>query len=382
MPSTSPRPSSHQMLPRDSPGLQVLPIAHIRTTPQNPRAAADVALNDLVASLAVEHEPYLAQPPVVEAMADGGFRIIAGERRVRAVMVAGWNSLACVVYPRLDPAQAHELRLVENLHRQALDTLDEASALKIAWLTTNADALGVGDPARSILAVEQPAAATLAQLGNMLANAGFAPTRPPVTWNQVLDRLGVDLSTAQRKRRMRLLSLDAEVQQKARVLGLSAAAMRAVGTLQPGHQQRLITELQADPGLARKVRRIASTVNKGTYTLDEALDEAHGRVRLANELHQGARTETSALAMPEPDDSEPGDPDATPGAETAAGEPDQALIDAVMELINLASQVTSATSALTTALNGRALATLGEPWGPYAEYAISLIREANQELPA
>ncbi len=383
MTSTLPHPATsratlrHTVAGLAGPGLQVLGIDAIRTTPQNPRTAADTGLADLIASLAVETEPYLAQPPLVEAVTDGIFRVIAGERRVRAVMTAGWETLACLVYPRLDPAQVHELRLVENLHRQALDALDEASGLKIAWLTANADALGVGDTARSILATEQGAAATLEELAALLQSVDWAHTRPVVTWDQMLDRLGIDLSKAQRKRRMRLLSLGSELQQDARELGLSAAAMRAVGALQPEQQQRLIAELHNDPGLARKVRRIASTVKKGTYTLDEALDEARGRVRLASAATSGSLGFEVTAAT---DDDAPGQDDNTEGGGTN-GANEQALVDAVIEVINLATPLRAAADALTQVLNGRALADLGEPWGPYAAYAIMMIREATQELP-
>lgn len=371
---------------RDAPRLQVVRVDAIRTTPQNPRSDADRGLDDLVASLSVESEPYLAQAPLVEQFGVDEFRIIAGERRVRAVTAAGWQTLACLVYPLLDAAEAHELRLVENLHRQALDALDEASALKIAWLSANADALGAGDAARAILAHEQAAAATLAQLSALLQTVAWTPTRPAVTWDQVLDKLGLDLSPAQRKRRMRLLSLDSQVQTQARDLKLSAAAMRAIGTLEPEQQQRLIKEMTDDSRLVRKVRRIASTVKKGTYTLDEALDEARGRVRLstAASAPMGSQRNMSS------DDHEgevqgdlpEGDDDHAEVAGAGPEETDQVLIDAVMEVINLASQVTAAASALNTALNGRAIGSLGEPWGPYAEYAINLIREATQTLPA
>ncbi|HEX6288722.1 MAG TPA: ParB/RepB/Spo0J family partition protein [Herpetosiphonaceae bacterium] len=355
----------------------------IRTTPQNPRAA-DTALDDLIASLAVESEPYLAQPPLVEHLGEREYRLIAGERRVRAVTAAGWATLACLVYPRLDPAQAHELRLIENLHRAALDALDEACALRIAWFRANADALGTGDAAREILGQEQAPAETLAQLGALLATVNFTPTRPAVTWDQVLDRLGLDLSPAQRKRRMRLLSLDSAVQAQARVLDLSPAAMRAIGTLAPEQQQRLIGEVAQDPRLARKIRRIASTVTKGTYTLDQALDEARGRVRFAAE-REGSAVRDQVTAIGRDDDlaeaAADDDANAPTPADGESAHVDQAVIDAVMELINVASSVTTALVAFNTAVGTRSIAALGEPWGGYAQYALALLRDAATELP-
>jgi hypothetical protein len=80
----------------------------------------------------------------VEDLGDGKYSVLAGERRIRAAHLAGWKTIECVVRPRSDPLQAHTLRLVENLHRRDLHPLDEAAALKIAWLAANADAMGLG----------------------------------------------------------------------------------------------------------------------------------------------------------------------------------------------------------------------------------------------
>ncbi len=384
MPASHPRPSvspgAHSVAGVGHPGPQmhVLPVSAIRTTPQNPRSAPDTALDDLVASLSVETEPYLAQPPLVEQLGGSDYRVIAGERRMRAVAAAGWERVACVVYPKLDPAHTHELRLIENLHRQALNAIDEASAIKIAFLVANADALGVGGAARDILALEQATSETITHLMAVLDSTTFAQTRPAVPWNQVLDTLGLDLSPGQRKRRLRLLTLDGDVQVQARTLQLSEAGMRALGTLEPEQQQRLLREMTDEPKLVKKVRRIASTVKKGTYTLDEALDEARGRVRLAPSLAPAGET----WDYTDDDVEQRAATPSSSGVCEAPAETDQALQNAVMEVLNLASQVTAAAAALKTALGSRAIADLGEPWSGYAGYAITLIREATHELPA
>ena len=161
--------------------------------------------------------------------------------------------------------------------------------------------------------------------------------------------------------------------------------MRAIGTLAPAQQQRLIGEVAQDPRLARKVRRIASTVTKGTYTLDQALDEARGRVRFAAE-RDGAESRDSLPAMASGADSvEPhgdgGWDDPAEAADSGSGHPDQSVIDAVMELINVASAMTSAVATFKTAVGTQPITALAEPWGGYAQYAISLLRDATSDLP-
>jgi ParB family chromosome partitioning protein len=103
-----------------TPVLRVLPVAAIQVTAQNPRTDAAADLDDLVASIAAVREPYLAQLPVVQETEPDAFQLIAGERRIRAVTAAGWQTVACLVYRRLDAATAHTLWVVENLHHKPL----------------------------------------------------------------------------------------------------------------------------------------------------------------------------------------------------------------------------------------------------------------------
>ncbi len=123
----------------------------------------------------------IVEPPVVEEIAQNEYRILAGERRIQAARLAGWEKIPCLVHPPLDPAQAHTLRLVENMHRQELHPLDQAAGLKIAWLTANADALGLQAQARAILEIEQSPGETLTALDSLLLDHEFAVTRPAFT---------------------------------------------------------------------------------------------------------------------------------------------------------------------------------------------------------
>ena len=98
----------------------------------------------------VPGEPRLTEPPVVEEMPEGYYRLCAGERRVQAARLAGWTDIPCLIYPPMDPAHAHTLSLVENIHRAPMHPLEEISSLCISRLLANADARRHGTMKREL----------------------------------------------------------------------------------------------------------------------------------------------------------------------------------------------------------------------------------------
>ncbi len=267
------------------PQLRKIALDAISSTPKNPRSdlAEDDVLRGLAASLGSEEDPQLVEPPVVEKIGENEYRILAGERRIKAARLAGWEQIPCLVHPLLDPAQAHTLRLLENLHRQELHPLDKAAALKIAWLTANADAMELQDQVRKVLGVGQTPGETLTALETLLLDHDFAPTHPAVTWDEVLDQLGVELTAGKRKRLLRVLGIESEVQERVRALAVSEAGLRALGQMEPEAQAQLVEAIEEDPELAQKVRRIAHAVNHHDYELEDALNEAQGQAALDDE---------------------------------------------------------------------------------------------------
>jgi ParB family transcriptional regulator, chromosome partitioning protein len=67
--------------------------------------------------------------PVLVRETDDGFELIAGERRCRAARRAGLQTIPALVQP-VDDVTSLEQALVENLHRENLNALDEAAAYK------------------------------------------------------------------------------------------------------------------------------------------------------------------------------------------------------------------------------------------------------------
>ena len=103
--------------------LRELPVASVRPNPYQPRTRIDEpALAELAASIEASG---LLQPIIVRAR-DGGYELIAGERRWRAVQRLGWSKIPAVVR-EVDDRTLLTLALIENLQRNDLSPIDEAA---------------------------------------------------------------------------------------------------------------------------------------------------------------------------------------------------------------------------------------------------------------
>jgi ParB family chromosome partitioning protein len=108
-------------------GVIDLPVEAIRRNPRQPRRAFDAAaLDELATSIAAVG---VVQPVIVREV-DGGYELIAGERRWRAAQRAGFTVIPAIVRAASD-VESLELALVENVVRQQLNPVDEAYALKV-----------------------------------------------------------------------------------------------------------------------------------------------------------------------------------------------------------------------------------------------------------
>jgi ParB family chromosome partitioning protein len=104
--------------------LVELPIQDIKPNPFQPRKTVDpAALDELVSSI---KQAGLLQPVVVRrAPANGGYELIAGERRLRACQQLGWERIPAVQRDA-DDRTLLTLALIENLQRDDLSPVDEA----------------------------------------------------------------------------------------------------------------------------------------------------------------------------------------------------------------------------------------------------------------
>ena len=105
--------------------FEELPLEAIEPNPRQPREVFDEeALAELVTSV---REVGVLQPVVVRETAPGRYQLIMGERRWRACKEADVAAIPAIIRETPDDALLRDA-LLENLHRQQLNPLEEAAA--------------------------------------------------------------------------------------------------------------------------------------------------------------------------------------------------------------------------------------------------------------
>ena len=227
---------------RSNDGTRTIAIEEIHPSPGQPRHHFDDArLEELAASIRVQG---IIQPLIVRARPDGGFELIAGERRWRAAQRAGLHEVPAVVRD-VAPTQAFEMALVENLQREDLNPLEEAAGYQ-----------------------------------RLMSEFGY-------TQEQLSDRVGKDRSTVANS--LRLLRLPEPVR-----------ALLAEGRLSMGHARALLG-LESANAMERLARRIVATelsVRRVEELVRKARAEAAGESAPArSNAAAGPSTSARDLAM-------------------------------------------------------------------------------------
>lgn len=113
--------------PEESGNVITLKISEIEPNKSQPRRDFDEAsLSELAESIS-QHG--VLQPLLVRPIADGGYQIVAGERRWRASRMAGLTEVP-VVIRELSDSETMEFALIENLQREDLTPVEEALGFK------------------------------------------------------------------------------------------------------------------------------------------------------------------------------------------------------------------------------------------------------------
>jgi ParB family transcriptional regulator, chromosome partitioning protein len=107
-------------------GVVDVPIDRVASSPFQPRSRVDEAELETLAESVRVHG--VIQPILVTETLDG-YRLVAGERRLRAARLAGLERIPAVVRQLADREQL-ELALVENVQRQDLNAIEEARAYR------------------------------------------------------------------------------------------------------------------------------------------------------------------------------------------------------------------------------------------------------------
>ena len=115
------------LIPSPASGLRQVPTDAIVPNPRQPRTDFDSdELEELAQSI---REHGVLQPILVSQLADGSYQLITGERRWRAVQLAGLPTIPALV-KEATPQASLELALVENIQRRDLNPLEEAHAYR------------------------------------------------------------------------------------------------------------------------------------------------------------------------------------------------------------------------------------------------------------
>jgi ParB family chromosome partitioning protein len=188
------------------------PIEEIEPNPYQPRQVFDgpelEAMKD-----SVKKDGILT--PLLVTKTDQGYQLIAGERRWRAAQKAGLERVPVVVR-ETTPAGSLELALVENIHREDLNPIEEAHAFK-RWLEVT-----------------------------------------EATQESLAERLGMDRSTVTNF--LRLLNLPKTIQDDIIHKNLSMGHARVLAGLKDPSEQRKIRDLIIKRGLS--VRQVENLVRK------------------------------------------------------------------------------------------------------------------------
>ncbi|MDE7346414.1 MAG: ParB/RepB/Spo0J family partition protein [Muribaculaceae bacterium] len=107
--------------------ISEIDINNIIPNPDQPRRTfSDEGLDELAASI---RELGIIQPLSLRSAPDGGYQIIAGERRWRAAQRAGLNTVPAYVRTASD-SEVTEMALIENIQREDLNAIEVALAFR------------------------------------------------------------------------------------------------------------------------------------------------------------------------------------------------------------------------------------------------------------
>lgn len=108
-------------------GISRVPVEEVEANPKQPRRDFDEnALKELAES--IKHHDII-QPVTVSKLPSGKYRLISGERRLRAARIAGLKDIPAYIRQAND-AQLLELALLENLQREDLNAMEGALSYK------------------------------------------------------------------------------------------------------------------------------------------------------------------------------------------------------------------------------------------------------------
>ena len=211
----------------DSISAIYVPLSSISANPNQPRKSFDEeSLKELSISI---KEQGIIQPIIVEEIVPGRYSIIAGERRFRAAKMAGINK-APVIIKSLNEMQRIQMSLIENIQRENLNPIEEASAYQ------------------------------------------YLMQRSDMTQEQVAEKVGKSRSAIANS--VRLLSLSDAIKDDLISGQISAGHARAILSLVNPSDQKLLRDKIIERDLSvREAEKLADEYNKGHKIVPKKKDK-------------------------------------------------------------------------------------------------------------
>ena len=211
----------------DSISAIYVPLSNISANPNQPRKSFDEeSLKELSISI---KEQGIIQPIIVEEIVPGRYSIIAGERRFRAAKMAGINKVP-VIIKSLNEMQRIQMSLIENIQRENLNPIEEASAYQ------------------------------------------YLMQRSDMTQEQVAEKVGKSRSAIANS--VRLLSLSDAIKDDLISGQISAGHARAILSLVNPSDQKLLRDKIIERDLSvREAEKLADEYNKGHKIVPKKKDK-------------------------------------------------------------------------------------------------------------
>lgn len=265
-------PAIVSLLSSDAPsrpgGIRNLPLDRIVPNPEQPRVTfIQETIDELAASI---REHGVLQPVLVRPLGPGRFQLVAGERRWRASERAGLATIPAMI-EEIDDETALEIAIIENLQREDLSPLDEAT-----------------------------------MYDKMIREHGYSIRK-------LAEKLGKDKGYLEN--RLRLADAPPEVRE--------LVSLRK-DTLSHAYELLKI----ADP---KKRRRLAEQVARGELSLVKLRERVEGR--RARPVVAAVPEDEAPVAVVAPADGT-GDTDGWPGARSGAALTDESLVAAKQQLVD------------------------------------------------
>jgi ParB family chromosome partitioning protein len=263
------------------PQLMHMPVEMIHANPRQPRRRFEQeATNELADSVRAQG---LIQPVVVRPRDDGGYELIAGERRWRAAIEAGLPTVPALVRDA-DDRDALLLGLVENVAREQLSPVEEARAYAV--LVDEFD-LGLGEVAERV-AKAKPTVSNRLRLLELPDDVLAMLERGELTEGHARAVLAVPDHEGRRRLARQIVRSGMSVrnaERAARWAGAKRKERRARPNIDPALAERVATAAARLLGREASVRagrvEIPYTDKYDLAELAEALERAQGRLDAA-----------------------------------------------------------------------------------------------------